>query len=413
MPIFEYNGFDAKGNPAKGLREADTAKGARIALRREGILTTSIVESAQGGLLATGAGKSFLTREVRFKALTGRISGEAIGNATRQLAVLLSAGVPMVDSLIALIEQIENENLKRIFSEIKADVNEGASLAAAMEKHNCFSSVYVNLVRAGEASGAIEIVLERLADFLEGEAELKSKIVSAVTYPAVMALVSVAVLTYILTSVIPQLAEALLDAKAALPLLTRILLAVSSIISSFWWLFILVFILAGVAFFRWKKTPQGRAKWHAIRLRLPIMGKLTRMVAVARFSRTLATLLGSGVPLLKSLDIVRNVVANDVLEKAIDDVRDAVREGEDIATPLKRSGQFPPAVAHMIAVGEKTGELEKMLGRIALNYERTVATQVDRLTSLLQPVLIIAMGLVAFLIVATIFSAMSGISSIR
>lgn len=415
MPIFQYSGFDSKGNPAKGLKEADNSKTARMLLRREGILATDIFESSQGGLLEPSKGKSFLQRDIRLKAFASRVSQGDITMATRQLAVLLSAGVPMVDSLTALIEQIENEKLKSIFSQIKADVNEGTTLASSMEKHKCFTPVYINLVRAGEASGAIEIVLERLAEFMESEVALRSKIMSATIYPAVMALVSGAVILFIMTSVIPRLASALVSVKATLSTTIVVMLAVSNFVTSWWGILIIVFVigLAAYGFISWKKTPKGRERWDKIRLKMPIFGNITRMVAVARFTRTLSTLLSSGVPLLKSLDIVRNVVANNSLEKAIDDVRDAVREGEDIATPLKKSGQFPPMVTHMIAVGEKTGELEKMLNRVASSYEQRVATQVERLTALLQPVLIIAMGGVAFLIVSTIFSAMSGLNKIR
>lgn len=413
MPIFEYNGFDAKGSPVKGLKEADTSKAARMSLRRDGILATDIIESSKAGLLEPSSGKSFLSRDIRFKAFTGRISQEAIGNATRQLSTLLSAGVPMVESLTALIEQIDNENLKRIFSEIKSDVNEGAALATALEKHKIFTPVYINLVRAGEASGAIEVVLERLAEFMESEAALRSKIISGTTYPAVMGLVSGGVLIYIMTSVIPQLAETLQGIGVTLPTLTRLLLAFSEFLSSFWWAILLLMGLCYLGFRRWKATVKGRAKWDAMRLKMPVIGNISRMVAMARFARTLATLLSSGVPLLKALDIVRNVVANASLERAIDDVKDAVREGEDIATPLKKSGEFPPMMTHMIAVGERTGGLEKMLSRVALTYEQRVETLVERLTSLLQPVLILTMGGVAFLIVATIFSALSGLSGLK
>lgn len=408
MPIFEYNGFDTKGNAAKGLKEADSVKSLRVALRREGILATDINE-AQSGFISKGKGKSFLSTEIRIKALSGRVSTEVLALTTRQLGTLLSAGVPMVDALVALIDQIENENLKRIFSEIKSNVNEGTTLADAMEKHKQFSGIYVNLVRAGEASGALEIVLERLSEFLEAEARLKSKVISAMIYPLVMAVVAVAVLLAIMVLVVPKLTAVLIAQNTPLPLQTRFLIWISSFLSSFWWLLLILFSLLIFAFVRWKKTPAGRQKWDLFRLKMPVFGEITRLVAIARFARTFATLLSSGVPVLKSLDIVRNVVANDSIERAIDAVKEAVREGEDIATPLKMSGQFPPMVTHMIAIGEKTGQLENMLNRIASNYEEQAETKVGRMTSILEPLMIVLMGLVAMFIV---FSIMGPIMSL-
>ena len=392
MPIYEYKGLDAKGKHAKGLREADSVKSLRILLRRDGIFVTDMKESGGQVISSSKKHKDLLSSDVRFKALFQRISAETLGVATRQLATLLQAGVPMVDALNAMIEQIDNQNLKRIFSEVKGDVNEGLSLADALGKHKCFSSIYVNMVRAGESSGALEVVLERLSEFLEGQAQLKNRVMGAILYPAVMMIIGCIVMVVMLTSVVPRIAQVFIHAKIQLPLMTRMLIGLSGFLSNFWWL-----VLIGLGFsiffaLRFIKTPKGRFLWDSFKLNAPVIGPIARMISVARFSRTLSTLLASSVPLLSSLQIVRNVLNNSILEKTIDDVRDAVREGEDIATPLKRSGCFPPMVTHMIAIGEKSGQLEQMLTRVAISYEQQVQIRVGMLTSLLEPVMIVIMG---------------------
>lgn len=390
MAIYEYVGIDKKGKSVKGLKEADNTKALRLLLRSSGIFVTKIKEAKVGSALVSE--KITLKSEVNLKRLFERINVETLGLMTRQLATLLQSGVPMLESLRALIEQVDNQALKRILSQVRADVNEGMSLADAISKHRCFSNVYVNMVRAGESSGALELVLERLADFTEGQSRLQSKVIGAMVYPMVMIVVAIIVVMILMTTVVPKITAMFASAKVQLPLMTRLLIAVSSIISSYWWLLIILFGLLIWIIYKVLKTPQGRAYWDRAKLRLPVFGPILQMVSIARFSRTLATLLSGGVPLLTTLQIVRNVVSNDALEKAIDDVREAVREGEDIAGPLRRSGQFPPMVTHMIAVGEKSGQLENMLARVATTYESRVETRVGMLTSLLEPMMILFMG---------------------
>lgn len=391
MAIYEYVGIDKKGKSVKGLKEADSSRALRLSLRNSGIFVTRVKESSSGSS-SRHVAKSGLKREISFKSLFERINVESIALATRQLATLLQSGVPMLEALKALVEQVDSEPLKRVLSQVRADVNEGLSLADAMEKHKCFSNVYVNMVRAGESSGALELVLERLADFTEGQSRLRSKVIGALTYPAVMMVVALLVVVMLMTTVLPRITAIFDNAKVQLPLLTRVLIATSAIISSYWWLLIILLAAGFYGLLRLIKTPRGRAKWDRIKLKIPVFGSILQMVSIARFSRTLATLLSGGVPLLTTLQIVRNVVSNDALEMAIDDVREAVREGEDIAGPLKRSGQFPPMVTHMIAVGEKSGQLEDMLSRIATAYESRVETRVSMLTSLLEPIMILFMG---------------------
>lgn len=391
MAMYEYNGIDKSGKQTRGVEEADSIKSLRMILRNKGIFVTNAKESL-GGIDLGSSGKLGLKTEINFKKLFERINVEDIALATRQLAVLLQSGVPLVESLRALVEQVDNQALKRIFAQVRADVNEGMSLADAIGKHACFSNVYINMVRAGESSGALELVLERLADFSEGQSRLKSKVIGALTYPMVMIIIALLVVIVLMTTVIPKITALFAGAKVQLPLITRLLIASSNILSSYWWLLLIIIglIIYGIA--KLLKQPKWHARWDLLKLKLPIFGPIMQMVSIARFSRTLSTLLSGGVPLLTTLQIVRNVISNDALEKAIDDVREAVREGQDIAGPLKRSGQFPPMVTHMIAVGEKSGQLEEMLSRIASAYESRVETRVSMLTSLLEPIMILIMG---------------------
>lgn len=397
MPVYEFKGFDGVGKAVKGVRDADSAKGLRSLLKREGILATDVKESGKSeGNAKTG----MLGKEVKFTFLQ-RVSADDLGIATRQLATLLQAGVPMVDSLNALIDQTEAPALKRILSQVKTEVNEGVSLADAFAKHKVFDHIFVNMVRAGETSGTLDVVLQRLADFKEGQARIQGEILSALMYPLVMVFVGVVNVGILFTVVVPRITRMFENSKVALPWKTQILILVSNTVRDYWWAIAIVVVAAVYFTRRWLKTEEGRATWDRWRLTLPVAGSLTRMIAVARFSRTLGTLLAAGVSLLTALDIVKNVVNNTVLFKIIESVRDAVREGEEIAPPLKRSGQFPPMVTHMVAIGEKSGQLEQMLERVATAYEQRVDARMKGLMSLLSPALILGMaGAVGFVVFA-------------
>jgi general secretion pathway protein F len=412
MPVFEYSGYDARGAPKKGVLDADHVKALRVHLKREGIIATKVKE--QGSTSVTGGNKAVQERLTQFNRLLERVSAEQLGLATRQLAVLLGAGVPMVDSLTALVEQTESPLLQRVLSDIKSDVNEGSSMADAMAKHKVFDRVFVNMVRAGESSGTLDVVLERLADFKEGQAKLTSEVIGALMYPAIMVLVGIGNITLMFTVVVPKITKIFEHAKVQLPLTTRILMFVSSTISNWWWLILLLMIGAFFLFRRWVNSEDGRRTFDSFKLRIPFFGELVRMIAMARFSRTLGTLLSAGVPLLSSLEIVRNVVANDRLAKAVDMTREAVREGEDIAIPLKRAKEFPPMLVHMVAIGEKSGQLEQMLNRVAITYEQRADTKMKGAMSLLSPLLILAMGgTVGFIVFAILTPIMQMNSMVK
>ena len=400
MPVFEYRGLNEAGKPLKGVRDADTAKALRALLRKEGVFLTDIVAEKKAGNEAKAGGKVDIDLK---KALAGRITTSDVAIMTRQLAVLIGAGVALVEGLTALQDQVDHEKLKLIVSQVKTRVNEGSSLADAMAQHpKIFSTLYVNMIRAGEHSGALDVVLTRLADFTESQARFRSRVIGTMTYPAIMVVVSTVILGVLFTVVIPKVTKIFETNKVALPLSTRLLIGLSHFAQDYWWLVGAVGAASVFAFVKWKKSPAGRPRWDRMVLSAPVFGGLLRMVAISRFSRTLATLLKSGVPLLGAMDIVRNIVENTVLSEVIEKSRDSIREGESIAAPLKRSGEFPPLVYHMVAIGERSGQLEEMLVNVAAAYETQVEVRMTALTAMLEPVMILLMGAVVAFIVFSI-----------
>ncbi|MBZ0118627.1 MAG: type II secretion system inner membrane protein GspF [Sandaracinaceae bacterium] len=385
MASFEWRGISAAGKETKGLREADNPKALRLLLRKEGILVTQVVEES--------VARQKKAREIDLGRFFRRVNALDVALATRQLATLLKSGVPLVESLGALTEQLDKPELKRAFTQTRDKVNEGTSFADALGEHAAiFPALYVNMVAAGEASGTLEVVLARLADFLERQAKLRNKVTSALAYPGFMALMGVVVVTIMMVVVVPKVTAIFESFEQALPWYTRALIFVSDAFAGFWWLFLIVIVGAVVGFVQWKKTEKGRARWDRWVLDMPLFGKLALMVAVSRFTRTLATLLQSGVPLLNAMEITRNVLGNVELMRVIEEARTSIREGESIAAPLKRSGRMPPIVTHMIAVGERSGQLEEMLENVAESYDSQVEARVQTMTALLEPMLIVVLG---------------------
>ena len=393
MPVFEYSGLSESGKTVRGLKDAESQKVLRALLRKDGVYLTES-RAAEAGAETTGAPASGLSREVDLSKIFGvRISTQDLAVATRQLATLIGAGIPLVDSLTALVEQVEHKQLKRILGAVKQKVNEGGSLADALAEHpKAFSTLYINMIRAGESSGALDVVLTRLADFTESSAALRSKLIGAMVYPAIMVLVGLAIVTILFAVVIPKVTKIFDDMNVTLPWTTRSLIAMSDFVRNDWYVLLVgvPLILFGIR--SWLRSPKGSAWFDRTQLKIPVVGDLVRMIAIGRFAKTLATLLSSGVPLLTALDIVKNIVKNQVLSKVIEDARDAIREGESIAAPLKRSGQFPPLVYHMIAIGERSGQLEEMLSNVARAYDQQVDVRIAAFTSLLEPLMIVLMG---------------------
>jgi general secretion pathway protein F len=406
MPVYAYKGLTSEGKNVAGVIDADSPKGARLKLRRTGVFPTDLNEDrARRETSSAGvAGESGLQlAQINFGQLFERITPQDLALMTRQLATLVGAGLPLVECIGALIEQIDNARMKRTLSQVREQVIEGRALADALRDHPAvFSDLYVNMVRAGEASGALDIVLLRLADYTESAARLRSKVRSALTYPILMGIIGSGILLFLISYVVPKVTRIFDETKQALPLMTVILLAISNFCAQYWWLIVGTAVAVVVSIRVSIRTPAGRLRWDGYVLRIPYFGKLIKKVALARFSRTLSTLLNSGIPLLSSLDIVKNVVNNTVLSEAIENARNSIREGQSITPPLRKSGLFPPLVLHMIAVGEKSGELEQMLSRAADTYDNEVEQSVGALTSVLEPVMIVLMGGVVLFIVLAI-----------
>src|SRR5690606_6626015 len=333
---------------------------------------------------------------------------------TRQLATLIKAKVQIVEAFSALMEQTENPRSKVILSEVKQKVNEGSSLAGALSDYpKTFNNVYVNMVEAGEASGTLEVVLLRLADFTEAQVKLARKIKSSMTYPVIMMVVGTLMIGIIFIFVIPKITKIFVSMNKALPIQTEICIWISNFLTNWWWAVIIRIFLSWQMFKKWKDTESGRSKWDRFLLKAPIVSEIIMMINVSRFCSTLATLLNSGVPILISMNIVKNLIGHVHMQKAVADSRDAVKEGASLAGPLVKSGLFPPMVTHMVRLGEKSGELEPMLEIVATNYEEQVDSKLSGLTSTLEPIMMVVMGLVVAFVVFSVVVPMMELNSIR
>ncbi|MFV8749830.1 type II secretion system inner membrane protein GspF [Nannocystaceae bacterium ST9] len=396
MPAYAYTGLDTLGKTIKGIETADSVPALKGSLKRKGVYLTAVSEAAGGSAAssrATGGGGGLASREIDFSVYFDRIRPKDVSGMTRLLSTLLCAGVTLPEALLALTEQVESPRFRNILSDVGSRVNEGSSLADALANHpKVFSNLYLNMIRAGEASGSLETVLIRIAEFMDQQEELRGKVTTAMFYPVAMGVVGVGVVTLLMVKVVPSIAEIFSGQGAELPFSTRALIGLSDFVVGWWWLIIMASIGATWAWRRWKATPAGQLIIDSALLRMPVVGPLARKIAVARFSRTLATMLASGVQLLQALDIVRTLLGNVVLEKVLTQARDEIREGEGIAPALRRSGQFPPLVTHMIAVGERSGQLEQMLVDLADAYDRECSAAITRATAVLEPIMIVLMG---------------------
>jgi general secretion pathway protein F len=399
MPVYSYKGFDSRGKPTSGVKDADNLRALRMTLKRDGVLLTEAKEASLRAKAAGEAAAVGLTALINpasaLKMWQERETADKLQVAviTRQLGTLLKAGVPLAESLGALVDQLERPGLKRVLADVKTQVNEGASLGDAMSRHpRVFEELYVNMIRAGEASGNLDAVLFRLAEFLDAQNRLRGKVISALFYPIVMTIIGTIILGVLMVSVVPKVTAIFADTGRALPWNTQILIAISDITGNYWWALIILIGGAVVGFRRWRQTPKGRATFDRLLLKVPVIGPLARQIAITRFAKTLATMLSSGVQLLRALDIVKAILGNTVLTKVVEDAKESIKEGESIAAPLRRSGEFPPIVTHMIAVGERSGQLEQMLENVAQAYDLEVDLKMGRLTTLLEPVMILLMG---------------------
>lgn len=411
MPVYAYKGVTQAGKNAKGYVDAESQRAARAKLRRDGVFPTDLSESAAGPSRAERAREG--SRRFSLASLR-RVSTLDLALATRQLSTLVGAGIPLVEALGALTEQVEGSKLKGLIGGVRDRVNEGAALADAMGQAGVFGDLYVSMVRAGEAGGALEQVLERLAEYLEGQVRLKNRVLSITLYPLMMLGFAVFVVAMLVTFVLPQITQLLESLNQPLPFYTRAIIALSDFARAWWWAVLIVLAGAFVGFRAAIRTETGRVRWDAFRLRLPVMGKVVRLLAISRFARTLSTLLAGGIPIVRALDISKFVANNAVIGAAVERAKESLTEGASLAAPLRASGEFPPLVIHMVEVGERSGELEPMLAKVAENYDEQVENTVTRLTALLEPVLILLMvGIVLGIIFAVLVPMLQITGSIR
>lgn len=394
MPIFEYKGTTAEGHQISGSVQADSLQYAKVQLKKDNIFIFELKN------------KTEKKKEHLNLLSTKKVDIKTLCTMTRLLATLIKSNVPLVDSLTTITKQTTHPVLISALTQIRNQVNEGISFHKALRQYpKIFDTAYISMCEAGESSGTLDIILVKLAEFTENQSELNNKIRSALAYPLLITTFTFCVVLFLFTYVIPKITE-LFENENLIPWHTALIISVSQQVIHSWpqlliGLFLFVFLT-----YRWTKTQKGRQKIDILYLKLPLIGKIIRSSSISRFSRTLATLLKGGVPMLTAMDIVKNVAKNTVLKQAIENATANIREGENIARPLQESGQFPPMTIQMIKIGEKTGELENMLVKISETYDFQVNSEINTLTSLLAPAMIMLMGgIVAFIV----FSVMAPI----
>jgi len=400
MPVYEYTAINPAGKKLRGTLEADSIRTARSKLRVQNIFPTDIKES-----LSAAREKS---KDVKKLFKSDRVSLKDLTLATRLLATLSNAGLPIVSALLSLSEQVDHEALKRIVIDIKERVEQGSSLAKAMGVYpKVFPRLYVNMVASGEASGALDGTLDNLADYYEAQLELRRKVTSALLYPILMFSLCVIVVGVLLVCVVPTIVDIFIKQKIELPLPTRIVIFFSNSLISYWWVVVLMAIMGSVYIRQSYATKSGRARFDAWFLKLPLYGPIYRKVSTARVASTLATLLNGGVEVLAALDIVRNIIGNVHMNRALEEARDGVKEGRSLAKELSKSGYFPNLLSQMVAIGEKSGRLEGMLTKAAKTFSSEANNSISSLTTIIEPLMIILLGLVVLLIVISVLLPMT------
>lgn len=393
MAVYEYKALAESGKTVKGVVEAETAASARRKLRDQHLFPTAIEESfgkesGESGQLGVGF---------------GGVSTRDLGIMTRQLAVLLRAGMPLADALKALNDQTANSRLRKTVLAIRGTVLEGNRFAEGLAQHpRIFSTLYVNMVHAGETSGSLETVLFRLTDILEHQAKLKAKILSTLAYPVFMLLFACALVSFLTLVVVPKITDLFIKRNQDLPQMTEILIATTNFIGAHWYWLIGAVLGAFMLWRMWVSTVNGRLAWDRFKLSVPVFGKLQLKLICGRFARILGTMLESGLTMMRALEVVNTIIGNAYIEQKMVDIQADVRKGRGLASPLRESGEFPPMMINMIELGQQSGELEGMLKQVADTYDDDVEVTVDAAVSLLEPLIIIVMGIVVGLLVLSI-----------
>ncbi len=399
MATYSYKGIGKDGSKRSGEVDADSDVSARRKLHADGIYPTEMVETRRGRAFFSGA--ALLSQK------------DTLPLVTRQIATLIGAGVPIVSTLQSLGAQVEDRAMRGVLAGITESVRAGLPFARAVEEHpDIFPEIYVSMVRAGEESGHLPLALSRLADHLELQARTRSRVRSALAYPILMAIVGVLVVFFMLTFVVPKIVGIFAHLGAALPLPTRILIAATDILTSGWWAILITVFLSIIAFRRYVATPAGRIRRDGILLRLPLFGRINHLSALSRFSRTLSTLISGGIPVDRALRIVSPVVGNAVLSGHIDSAATRVVEGYSLSEALKSFGEIPATLIQMVSVGEESGKLDFILEKMSDSLDGEIEARMTRLLSLLEPTIILLMGITVGFIVVSILLPLLEISNI-
>lgn len=398
MPVYDYTALDTKGKTVSGIIDADGAVAARQKIRAAGQFPVNLKE------VKDGAAEKRDRQRLSFSQYLNRIRPAEVATMTRQLSTLIGAGFPLVSAMDTLVAQFPSPGLKKTIAKIRSDVVEGSSFADALGTFpNVFSPIYINMVRAGETSGTLEIVLDRLADITEKQEALKNRVVTAMIYPLLIMLIGLLIMSFLFIYVIPNITSIFTDMQQDLPLPTQILIGLSNIFKSYWWVLFVVLIGALIGYQRMRRSSKGRQWSDRVILKLPMAGELACKLAAAGFARTLGSLLDNGVSMLPSLQIVKNIVGNVHIAEAIDAAAVEVGKGQALGKTLEKSEVFPPIAVQMIQVGEQSGNLEDMLAKVADVFEKEVETTVMRMTALLEPIMVVIMAGMVLFIVLSIF----------
>lgn len=399
MPLYTYSAADTAGRRVSGRLEARDESSAVIHLQAQRLFPLEVREAREA---LPG-----------WRLALSRISGRELQTFTQQLATLLAAGVELDRALSIQAELTHNQSFRRVIAQVRESVQGGSSLAEALARHpRVFSRLYVSMVSAGEAGGVLEQLLGRLAAFLAGVQELKEYLVTSLIYPVFLAVVGTTTVVLLLIFVLPQFTTIFQAMGGTLPLSTQILMGLSGLLAGYWWLFAGGLLAAVLGVRQFVATPEGRLAWDRLKLRLPLIGGLLQKAEVARWARTLGTLVESGIPFFQAIGIVKETVGNLVIARAMDGVAEGVKKGAGIGGPLRDSGVFPPLAIHMVGVGEESGRLEEMLLHVADAYDAEVRTGVKRLISLLEPIMILVMGVIVGLVVISILLAIFSINEL-
>ncbi len=405
MAFFQYKAVSPDGKVVEGTLEAADRKTVLSRLEEQGQLPISVASES-------GA-SSLFSRDFRFPWQRQRTSNQDLQLFTQELSALVEAGLPLDRSLSILSELTENEYLQEVVKDLLTEIKGGKSLAEAMAMYpTVFPKIYVNMVKAGEVGGVLDEILKRLGEYLERAEELRNYLVSSLIYPMILVFVAIASFVILMTFVIPKFSVIFENAGAPIPIPMRIMLFISGVFTGYWWLIGLVALGCWIGLARWLKTPEGRLSWDTRLLRVPLLGTVVQKLEVSRFSRTLGTLLHSSVPMIQSINIVKEVVGNQAIASAMEPIKSGVKKGEGLVRPVKRSGVFPAFAVHLLEVGEETGRLDSMLLQLAETYDRELRTALKRLVAFFEPAIILVMGIVFGVMIVSILYSIFSINNV-